>query len=304
MYQDCFEKPSELVLYRDSKDGGLGLLNVKIRSLALLIRSFLETSVHPQFRHSLLHEILFRYHIQGETSLPNPGVTPYYDKNFFETIRHYHETCPLNIKVMTTSQWYSVLLEDQVLMAPADANTTPNLLPVKVETLHPLTDWSLTWRLARTKGLGSDLTGFLFKLVHCLLPTQDRVSRLGGSSALNPGLCLHCAVDVEDPAHAFFFCQHSRQAGHVLLGHVQVLVPDLTPEAALRLEFAEDLSHDEELATTCLLAAGLKYIWESRVHKKQVTIYKMRAEVEARISILRRTRHRGAGDLMLDMLSR
>ena len=38
LYQDCFEKPSETVLYRDSTDGGLGLFNVKIRSLALLIR--------------------------------------------------------------------------------------------------------------------------------------------------------------------------------------------------------------------------------------------------------------------------
>ena len=303
MYQDCFEKPGELVLYRDSKDGGLGLLNVKIRSLALLIRSFLETSVHPKFRHNLLHEILFRYHIQGETSLPDPGYTPYYDKNFFETIRYYHETCPLNIEVMTTSQWYYALLEDQVLMATTEANTTPTLLPVRVEALYPLTDWSLTWRLARTKGLGSDLTSFLFKLVHCLLPTQDRVSRLGGSVAQHPGSCHHCTEDVEDPVHAFFFCQHSRLAGHVLLGHVQILVPDLSPEAALRLEFGQDLSNDEELATACLLAAGLKYIWEARVEKKPVTTFKMRAEIEARISILRRTRHKGAGELMLEMLS-
>ena len=77
LYQDCLEKPGELVLYRESKDGGLGLLNVKIRALALLIRFFLETSFNPSFIHSQYHETLFRYHIQGETSLPDPGVTPY-----------------------------------------------------------------------------------------------------------------------------------------------------------------------------------------------------------------------------------
>ena len=38
IYQDCFEKPSELVLYRDSVDGGLGLFHVRMRSLAILIR--------------------------------------------------------------------------------------------------------------------------------------------------------------------------------------------------------------------------------------------------------------------------
>ena len=47
LYQDCFEKPSEIVLFRDTVDGGLGLFNVKIRALALLIRAFLETAVHP-----------------------------------------------------------------------------------------------------------------------------------------------------------------------------------------------------------------------------------------------------------------
>ena len=204
---------------------------------------------------------------------------------------------------MTIRQWYSVLLEDQILMSVADENTTPSLLPVRVEALHPLTDWSQTWRLTRTKGLGSDLTAFLFKLVHCLLPTQDRVSRLGGTEDQNPGLCQHCAVDMEDPVHAFFLCQQNRLVGHALLGHVQVLAPDLSPEAALRLELGGELSPDEELATMCLLATGLKYIWDARAEKKQVTLFKMRAEVEARISILRRTRHRMAGDLMLEMLS-
>jgi hypothetical protein len=49
LYQDCLEKPSELVLYRDSLVGGLGLFHVKTRSLALLIRSFMETASNPNF---------------------------------------------------------------------------------------------------------------------------------------------------------------------------------------------------------------------------------------------------------------
>ena len=85
LYQDCFEKPSELVLYRQAEDGGLGLFHVQLRSLALMIRSFLETTVHPYFRHSLFEQLLYRYHVLGEDSLPDPGLTPYYDKKFFET---------------------------------------------------------------------------------------------------------------------------------------------------------------------------------------------------------------------------
>ena len=79
LYQDCFEKPSELVLYRQAEDGGLGLLHVKVRALALLIRSFLETTANPNFRHSLFHQLLYRYHVLGETDLPDPGYPPYYD---------------------------------------------------------------------------------------------------------------------------------------------------------------------------------------------------------------------------------
>lgn len=75
LYQDCFEKPSELVLYRDSSSGGLGLFNVKNRSLALLIRTFMETSANPNFRHSLYHEVLYRYHVLKEDTLPDPFMT-------------------------------------------------------------------------------------------------------------------------------------------------------------------------------------------------------------------------------------
>ena len=101
LYQDCYEKPSEIVLYREHKDGGLGLHHVQLRALALLIRSFLETATNPQFRHNLFHEILFRYHVLGENSLPDPGIPPYYDRDFFATIRHYHENSSLNVSLMS-----------------------------------------------------------------------------------------------------------------------------------------------------------------------------------------------------------
>ena len=174
-----------MVLYRSSQEGGLGLLHVRIRALALLIRSFLETAVNPNFIHNLFHEILFRYHVLGEVSLPDPGFTPYYDKTFFDTIQHYHNNCPLNIAHMSTKQWYTALLEDRVLMSQA----LPTLIPARVETLHPSADWKKIWRLTRTVGLGGDLTGFIFKLVHCLLPTLERISRLGGKAIITLLAC-------------------------------------------------------------------------------------------------------------------
>ena len=137
MYQDCLEKPSELVLYRSSEHGGLGLFNVKIRALALLIRSFIETSINPSFLHSLFHETLFRYHVLGEVSLPDPGLPPYYDRNFFDIIKHYHQNTSVNISMMSTREWYKVLLDDQVVMTEQADLSPAHLIPIRVELHDP-----------------------------------------------------------------------------------------------------------------------------------------------------------------------
>ena len=46
-YQDLCEKPSELALFRPTDREGLGLMHIKSRAQALLIRSFLETAINP-----------------------------------------------------------------------------------------------------------------------------------------------------------------------------------------------------------------------------------------------------------------
>ena len=125
------------------------------------------------------------------------------------TIRHYHETSPLNIAVMTTEQWYKVMLEDQVLKIPTNENTPSTCITIRVEELSPQTDWKATWSIARAKGLDSELTAFIFKLLHCLLPTQDRVSRIVRKQNLNTGLCPLCHAEVEEPQHAFYSCPYS-----------------------------------------------------------------------------------------------
>ena len=152
----------------------------------------------------------------------------------------------------------------------------------------------------RTRGLGSDLSAFLFKLLHCLLPTQDRVARLGASQ--DHGLCLLCNADIEDSLHAFFTCQHSQVPGLALLGYLQTTVPDLTPEKALKLDVGTSLEDDQLVATLYTLSTGLKFIWECRTVKKSVSLFSMRAEIEAKISILRKTRHSNAAVLMGEML--
>ena len=45
LYLDMRLKPQELMLYRQSEFGGLGLFNVKLRSIATLIHTFLAKAI-------------------------------------------------------------------------------------------------------------------------------------------------------------------------------------------------------------------------------------------------------------------
>ena len=74
LYADLLLKPEELIMYRPASYGGLGILNVKYKAMASLIKTFLETAAHEKFWPSLYHTTLFRYHVIGDLSLTNPGI--------------------------------------------------------------------------------------------------------------------------------------------------------------------------------------------------------------------------------------
>ena len=300
LYQDLLQKPSELVLHRSCEEGGLGLFHVSIRALALRARSFMETAANPSFRHSLLHEILYLYHVKEDRSIPNPGYLPYYDEDFFAMLRHYKNT--VNISVITTRTWYKILLDDRFLMAAATENSPPTLLPVRAELLSPETNWPRSWARMRTRGISSHMASFLFKLMHLLLPVQSRVFRLGADRDNAAGCCLLCQEPDEDLHHAFFSCPTSRSAGLATLGWVHHLIPTMTHDMALRLEMLEEVDINSELAAISILATGLKYIWETRIKKKRVLTHEVRAEMEALVSLLRRSRFKEAGERVNDAL--
>ena len=81
-------------------------------------------------------------------------------------------------------------------------------------------------------------------MIHKLLPTQERIARLGLNEG-QPGLCLLCRVEAEGLVHAFFDCTKNMQVGLALLGCVQQLVPDLSTEAAILVDFGCVLPEEE-----------------------------------------------------------
>ena len=111
-------------------------------------------------------------------------------------------------------------------------------------------------------------------------------------------------METEDLVHTFFDCTRNMGVGLALLGCVQQIIPELSSEAAVLLDFRCSLSEDENLAVQCILITGLKYIWETRVAKKVLTLHRMRAEIEARVSILRKTRFENSALISLELTSR
>ena len=88
-------------MFRPSWYGGLGVLNVKYKAMAGMIRSFLETAGNVNFRSSLYHTLLCRYHVFEDRSFSNPGTPPFYSEDFFTQIRKVHQESPVNIFHMT-----------------------------------------------------------------------------------------------------------------------------------------------------------------------------------------------------------
>ena len=192
-------------LFRGVQDGGLGLHH------AHLITTFLQTAAGKRFQQSLFHSWLFRYHVLGDTNMPNPGFTPYYNQQFFQLITEVKEKTPLNPLHMSVKEWYAFLLERNVTKREVDLENRQELIPCKVELVHPSVFWSESFRICRLHGLSPASKSFLFKLIHCLLPSKERLNHL--NPTLSP-LCWCNSGEQESYQHLFLKCTMNMQAGH------------------------------------------------------------------------------------------
>ena len=153
----------------------------------------------------------------------------------------------------------------------------------------PTADWENIWRRARLQGLGSGLTSFLFKLLHQLLITQERLARTNNN--VSP-MCKAPGCpgnDVEDLVHALIKCPSNNGVGQAVFDCIASNTTGLTEEQALRLDFA--LEDQLEFPATWILGNTFLKIWEIRCANKHPELYTVRADLEAKVSLLRETRH-------------
>ena len=235
IFQDQLLKPEDFVLYRSCEQGGLDLTHAESKARALLIRSFLETAVNPTFTRNTYHEALYKWHVEDDRSIINPGIPPYYDQTFFNMIRNVKHEGLLRISTMTTSMWYRVILESTVTHR-AGQGTANELIPCRVEEKYPDKDWDRAWSYLVLPGLPSDLTSFLWLMIHNLLPTKERLFRLGMPN-INENTCDFCDRQAIDSIqHALLQCPSNDTTNSFLLEAIRRELPDVQPEQVVLLD--------------------------------------------------------------------
>ena len=175
------------------------------------------------------------------------------------------------------------------------------MIPCKVEEREPTVCWSDSYRISRLKGLCPSSKSFLFRLIHTLLPSRERVHHL--SQATSP-LCWCGTGAQETYQHLFFQCDKNQEVGQALLRCLRSYDRNITEVRSVRLE----LTPDEPflLPSIAILTTGLEFIWEKRKLKKTTAMYEMRAELELAVSIRRRSRSRNireAANIMNNMIN-
>ena len=85
------------------------------------------------------------------------------------------------------------------------------------------------------------------------------------------------------------YCSGNDDVGLKLIRCLQLHVPGLMADAALRLEHG-DIEAETSLPVTLLTAITISYIWKEREAGARIRAYKVRAELEQYITLLRTTR--------------
>ena len=111
------------------------MVHIQYKALALLIRNFLETALIPKFQTNHYHAALYLWNVENRRDITCPPMSPFYDSNFFDSIRKVKNEGILNLGTMTVSMWYRVLMEENITHQVSTSRTVPKAS--KIELKHP-----------------------------------------------------------------------------------------------------------------------------------------------------------------------
>ena len=176
-----------------------------------------------------------------------------------------------------------------------------NMKMCRVERASPATDWESCWRLARLPGLGPENTSFLVKMMHDILPTKERVARAmprASPACSMPG----CGEAREDRGHALVECVGNNGVGQGLMRCLRSFDANIEVEQVLRLEL--NVEEELELPLVWIVASVFLIVWNLRTTKSRVQLYEVRAQLEAKVNLLRETRHSNSATILDQLVMR
>ena len=199
----------------------------------------------------------------------------------------------MNIISMKEKDWTRLLTEDFVTMVSDSDDGPRHFLPCRAELASTDTDWELSWENCRQPGVSPELASFLWLMLHDLLSTQARLHQMG---AVKSAQCkMQDCKEEGTLQHELLHCEKNDRVGNLLIACLQRCVPDLQATGILRLEFGNP-GDEISLAMTWLTAITLRFIWKEREAGSSIRAYRVRAELEQYINLLRTTRFKEALD--------
>ena len=183
---------------------------------------------------------------------------------------------------MSIKEWYFFLLQRELCFQDGQMAA---FKPCRVERLNPNARWDNIWKNVHLRSLSSDEISFAWKLVHQLLPTEERVNAALRNSS--PKCKFSCPGDQSaDLKHCFFSCELTADVGRLLLKIIQQQCPNSTEDEILNLDIAVD-----EALMWCIVKT-LHYCWSNRIANKTVNVNRWIALLMADFRLMHpRSRH-------------
>ena len=241
-------------------------------------------NLSPMFPTNYYLNTLYRWYVLEERVVADPGRHPYYSVAFFSVIKDIHLNTPLNVTWVSMKEWYQILLERGVTHNSEYIDSPQILITSRLEESHPGKDLTHSYRMCRLFGLSPDQKSFMFKMVQNLLPTRERLNRLG--KVASPS-CLFCDSP-EDTLEHLIVCPNSSEATTPLLACLSSQVSNLTSTDVTTMII--NTSESWELSAAWLVATSLTFVWEDRAAGKSKSLSRLRAELKANVALLSSTK--------------
>ena len=137
-------------------------------------------------------------------------------------------------------------------------------------------------------------------MVYDLLISQAKLQRMGSTNS--PMCKMQGCVEDGTLQHELLDCPKNDGVGGRLIHCLQQYQPGLQPGDVLRLDHG-DIADDLGLPLALLTAITLSFIWKERNSGTSIRAYKVRAELEQYITLLRTTRLATPTDTLSNMVS-